>query len=175
MNWQDIRHNLYLFVVKRVDNPQSAEDIVQDILLKAVEKIDGLQDEEKFLPWLYKIARNTIIDHYRKKRPEQTLPEMLALEEGSTDSVLQELEPCVTSLMDKLPDKYRDALFQAHFTDSKLQDIADSEGVSLPAIKSRVQRGRQQLKAHLHACCTITSNSTDNIVDVQYPPECQSC
>ncbi len=175
MDWQVIRHRLYLYVVKRVDNADIAEDIVQDILLKTIDHLDHLQDEEKFLPWLYRIGRNTIIDHYRKKRPEQSLPDILQAEEEDTETVLEELGQCIFPMLEKLPDKYRESLIQVHFRDKKLQEIADSEGISLAAVKSRVQRGRQQLKAHLLACCTIENDHQGNISNINYPQGCNSC
>lgn len=175
MDWQAIRHQLYLYVIKRVDNAQVAEDIVQDILLKTINQIDNLQDEEKFLPWLYTIGRNTIIDHYRRNHPEQDLPEMILVEEEDTEEVLEELGQCIYPLLDKLPEIYREALIQAHFRNKKLQEIADSEGVSLVALKSRVQRGRQQLKAYLLACCAIENDHLGNISEITFPQGCNSC
>jgi len=175
MDWQAIRHRLYLYVVKRVDNADIAEDIVQDILLKTINRLEHLQDEEKFLPWLYRIGRNTIIDHYRKKHPEQELPDVLQMEEEDTEDVLVELGQCIYPMLEKLPDIYREALIQAHFTNKKLREIADSEGISLVAVKSRVQRGRQQLKAHLLACCTIENDHMGNISDIKHPQGCNSC
>lgn len=175
MDWETIRHRLYLYVRKRVDNTEIAEDIVQDILLKTINQIEHLQDEEKFLPWLYTIGRNTIIDHYRKNHPEQALPEVLIAEEEDTETVLEELGQCIYPMLEKLPDMYREALIQAHFTSKKLQEIADENDISLVAVKSRVQRGRQQLKAYLLACCAIENDHMGNISDITYPTGCDSC
>lgn len=175
MDWQTIRHRLYLYVIKRVDNTEIAEDIVQDILLKTINQLEHLQDEEKFLPWLYTIGRNTIIDHYRQKHPEQDFPDIMLVEEEDKEEVLDELGQCIYPMLEKLPDMYREALIQSHFRNKKLQEIADEKGISLVAVKSRVQRGRQQLKAYLLACCAIENDHLGNISDITYPAGCDSC
>ena len=64
--WQAYRTSLFHFVLKRVANPADAEDLVQEVLVRAYTNFATLQDATKVRPWLYQIARNAIIDFYRR-------------------------------------------------------------------------------------------------------------
>lgn len=65
--WAAHRRMLMEFVAKRVRDPMLADDIVQDVLVRAYERLGTLRQEAKLRSWLYQMTRNAIIDHYRKK------------------------------------------------------------------------------------------------------------
>ena len=60
------------FILGRVSDPEATEDILQNVYLKIHSNIDSLRDSEKLESWIYQIARNAIIDHYRhaRERPQ---------------------------------------------------------------------------------------------------------
>ena len=72
--WRAYRARLYHFVLGRVGDEASAEDIVHDVLSKAYERRDTLRDPGKLGQWMYQIARNAIVDHYRHAGAEQRHP-----------------------------------------------------------------------------------------------------
>src|SRR5687768_11203291 len=78
--WNDVASKLRGYIRTRVRDHAAAEDILQDVFLKAHQRIDQLESEEKLAGWLHLIARNAVIDHYRKIKPTAELPEELALE-----------------------------------------------------------------------------------------------
>lgn len=60
---------IYRYVFLRVRHKETTEDIVSDVFMKAFSKISTFDSDRHFLPWLYRITENTIIDHWRKERP----------------------------------------------------------------------------------------------------------
>ena len=74
------RGKLLGFIQKRISDPDLAEDVLQDGLLKALRSADELRDEERLPPWFYRILNNAIIDTYRKKNVETRYLESYARE-----------------------------------------------------------------------------------------------
>src|SRR5512133_3230317 len=74
------RGKLLGFIQKRVSDPDIAEDVLQEGLLKALRSSDELRDEERLLPWFYRMLNNAIIDTYRKRSVETRYLEAYARE-----------------------------------------------------------------------------------------------
>src|SRR5260370_42312735 len=75
------RRSLFHFIRKRLDNEGDAEDILQDVFFELIEAYRLMKPVEQVGAWLYRVARNRIIDRFRKKRPEVEVP-LYANEEG---------------------------------------------------------------------------------------------
>jgi len=67
---------IYRFIFYRVSHKQVAEDLAEDVFLKAFTKLNSINQPEAFEGWLYQIARNLVIDYYRQKKVEVTLDEV---------------------------------------------------------------------------------------------------
>ncbi len=150
------------FVYKRVKDKALAEDIVHDVYLKARRNGDQLKDEKKLVAWLYQIARNTIIDHYRQA--SKTL-------EGSTTDWANDnsnynecAASCLKALIPSLPEKYR-VPFQLSDIDNLSQTtLAEQLGISYSGVKSRVQRARKMLKEKLNQMLIIKTDAYGNVI-----------
>ena len=70
------------FVLAKVSDPATVDDILQDVYLRIHTHIDSLRDCSRLQSWVYQIARNAIVDHYRSRRPAAELPETLARARG---------------------------------------------------------------------------------------------
>ncbi|MBR9991186.1 MAG: RNA polymerase sigma factor SigZ [Gemmatimonadetes bacterium] len=173
--WRDWRTQLFRFVVKRVADEATAEDIVHDVLARAYTKHDTLRDGRKFEQWLYQITRNAVIDHYRARRPSEPLPaDLVAEDEATPGSARRELARCMQPLIDSLPSHYRDAIVLAEMEGLTQQDMAHRLGLSLSGAKSRVQRARRMLEEKVLACCRIEFDSRGDIVDYESTGGCAS-
>ncbi|MDJ0689361.1 MAG: sigma-70 family RNA polymerase sigma factor [Xenococcaceae cyanobacterium MO_188.B32] len=64
--WQEYSDRLRQFLLSRVKNRADVDDLLQEILIKTYRHLDTVKEPEKFLSWLFQIARNTLIDYYRK-------------------------------------------------------------------------------------------------------------
>ena len=155
-DWQQLRAGLLRYLQQRVADRATAEDLVQHTLTRALERWDELRDETRLAGWLQRIAHNALVDHYRRARPGEPLPETLAAEsEPQSDVARRELAECLAPMIEQLPEHYREALRWSELEGLTQQTVAERAGISLPGAKSRVQRGRGLLRQRLEACCTL--------------------
>lgn len=166
--WQSYRTQLFRFVLRRVDDRDTAEDIVHDVLLRAYGRRDTLRDSGKFEPWLYQVTRNVIIDHYRRRRPSGPLPDDLAVaDHAHSGSARRELAACMLPFINVLPEHYRSAITLSEIQGLTQQQTADQLGISLSGAKSRVQRARRMLEDKLLDCCRIEVDGRGSIADFE--------
>lgn len=154
-DWNSHRFALQRFVSARVSDSAAAEDIVQETLARAYARRDTLMEEGKFQPWLYRIARNAISDHYRKRHPTIQLPEDLPSEQDVASEPPRELARCLPSFIGRLPSPYRQAIELSELSGLTQKETAFRLGLSVPGAKSRVQRARRMLARMLRECCEL--------------------
>jgi RNA polymerase sigma-70 factor, ECF subfamily len=176
--WQQIHNGLRAFIAKRVANEAEADDIVQDVWLKMQRGLDGLKDRSRLVSWIYQIARHAIIDYYRARDRQPERPVGLASDlenfqaaflpvESSENSgqLRTELAGCLRPMIERLSGEYRQAVTLVDLEGLAQQEAAAQLGLSLSGMKSRVQRGRRQLKGMLEACCTIELDQRCGVAD----------
>ena len=176
--WRTYREHLYKFIVKRVPDEFIAEDITQEVLMRVYLRLASLQAREKFLPWLYQIARNAIVDYYRRAHHDLELDDTALLTTLDLDdgpSAYDQLTPCLLPLIKQLPATYQAAIQYAEIDNLTQKKVAEKLGISLPGAKSRVQRGRKLLKELLFQCCPIPLDTTGQPLDFQAKPSCDVC
>ena len=151
--WQDYHHGLLNFIRYRVGDGDLAEDLLQDVFVKIHSRLYTLSDTERIRSWVYRIAQNTILDHYRLSQRHEPLPDAIIEEPDDGDEIWRELECCLRPMIEHLPERYREALLLAELEGRPLKEVAERLGLSLPGAKSRVQRGRAKFKELMLACC----------------------
>jgi RNA polymerase sigma-70 factor (ECF subfamily) len=173
--WEEFHPRLKNFILKRIPDEQSAEDLLQEVFLKIHARIETLRDEEKLQSWIYQIARNAITDYYREQRTTLELPESLLLPEEPLvgDDVVKELIPSIKAMVDSLPDEYRQALILTEYEGLTQRQLAEKLGLSYSGAKSRVQRAREKLKVMLLDCCHFEFDRLGKVID--YQPKCGQC
>lgn len=156
--WETYHHELYQFIHRRIDNLMDAEDVLQEVMFKALTKHHQLTDATRFRGWLYQIARHSIVDYYRTHQPhalpldETVLMVDIAVEDKDERAALI---ACMLSLVEALPEKYRTALVAAEFYEVPQHLLSQQLGLSYSGTKSRVQRGREKLRELIEALCMI--------------------
>jgi RNA polymerase sigma-70 factor (ECF subfamily) len=178
--WQQIHHGLRAFIAKRVANEAEADDIVQEVWLKMQRGLDGLKDQNRLISWIYQIARHAIIDHYRAPGRRREMPAGLAADleahqsastrtTASEDSgqLRTELAGCLRPMVDRLSKDYREAVTLVELEGLTHQAAAKRLGLSVSGMKSRVQRGRKQLKQMLDDCCLIQLDRRRGVIDYE--------
>ena len=165
--------NLRNFVGKRVSEPADAEDILHDSLYKAQRNIHRIKDKTKMTSWIYQIVRRTIIDFYKLGYLSVVLDEaILTDQQESGDNYNKILAACLRAKLKQLPDKYRSALELTELESLKQVELSHQLGISKSGAKSRVQRGRKQLKDLLTQCCDIDTDKHGNVVDYEEKRPC---
>lgn len=152
--WREHRSRLRSFIVKRVPDRDIADDILQDVFLKALDNMQTVRTHGSVSAWLYRVATNAIADYYRSRKPVEELPEDLFAPERETDYVA-ELAVCLEPFIAQLPEIYRTAVMMAEIEGKTQREVARELGISLSGVKSRVQRGREKLRQRLSLCCEI--------------------
>jgi RNA polymerase sigma-70 factor (ECF subfamily) len=166
--WMQFSRHLREFIERRVSEASDVDDILQDVFLKIHTRIHTLRDENRIAPWIYRIARNTIYDYYRHRRPSESLPEDLAASSDQGENgAEQQIAASLLTMLDDLPDGYRQAVILYELEGIKQEEIGVRLGLSHSGAKSRVQRGRQMLKDALLDCCHFDFDRTGRIIDYQ--------
>ena len=171
--WESFSRPLHQFIQRRVRDPHSAEDILQDVFLKIHTHIDTLRTQERLTSWIYQITRNAIADYYRAQRPTTELSETLpVVEEVVDDDVVRELSPCVSAMVAALPEAYREALRLTEYQGLSQKALGEQLGISFSGAKSRVQRARAKIKEQLLDCCHFQFDRAGRIIDYQSRRAC---
>lgn len=176
----ELRGDLRKFIARRIQNQADVDDVLQEILIKIHRSADRLNDENNLFAWVYAIARNAIVDHYRKQRPTTSLdgdidnPTDLAEEPPEADA-LGEIADCLRPFLGHVPEKYRDAIVHTDLEGMTQGDLAQRLGLSVSGAKSRVQRAREHLKGMLLECCRLEFNAKGRVVgyECKDPRRCQ--
>ena len=176
--WQELHASLRAFIARRVPS-EDVDDLLQEVFVRIHRRLATLAQEERVQAWVYQITRNAITDYYRlRARPvgvgaEAALVEPLVEwpedDEAYTAAVRGELATCLEPLVRQLPDTYREAVVLADFGGEPQRAVAERLGLSVSGVKSRVQRGRAQLRNLLQACCELEMDHRGSVIDCQAP------
>lgn len=171
--WIEYHKQLLGFISSKVSNMQTAKDILHEVFIKIHTKMDTLDDLTKLKSWVYQITRNTIIDYYRTNKDIKEVPSWVndSFEIDSEELIKDELSLCLGFLISRLPQKYKKAIELSEIENKTQQELANKENITLPAAKSRVQRGRKILKDMLLECCELEINKHNRIVEVKIKDE----
>jgi len=177
--WNDYGNLLRNFLVSRVKNSEDAEDLLQEILIKTHKNLESLKDPKKLKSWLFQIARNALIDYYRKPNNtlalESQLSELQEEKPDAQEAIHQELSQCIKPFIKNLPEKYGDVLDAIDIQGVSQKELAKELGLSHSAIKSRVQRGRQKLEEIFQECCTYKMDARGNLMEYENKSDCCGC
>lgn len=163
------------FFRARVD-AETSEDLTQEVLLRMHERREQLRADERLEAWAFRIARNALIDHRRRREPSagSPLPELPAPPLEPHDPTEQLLGTWLRQRIAELPDSYRQALELTELQGRSQREAAAMLGLPYSTLKSRVQRGRDRLEAELLRCCAVELDARGRVQDFE-PRACTTC
>lgn len=168
--WREFHEGLLRFIGRRVRSRETAEDILQDVMLRIHRNADGVERADAVGAWVHAIARNAIADHYRSAsvRRELAAGSEIDLEaavepQAEAADARGELAACIAPLLKRLPETYREALTLTEIEGLTQAEAAERLGLSLSGMKSRVQRGRKQLRQVLVQCCEVDLDARGDV------------
>lgn len=165
--YAELRGALLAFLRKHTGDAQVAEDLLHDVVLKALTASrDEAQAPHNLTGWLYAVARNAAMDHHRRQRPTDELADDLPTPHPSDeDDALIELANCLRPVAERLPETYRATVIAAELDGLSLAHVADAQGLSLSAVKTRASRGRRLLQQELIECCRVALSTHGQVLD----------
>src|SRR6476646_6530846 len=176
-DWQDALGRVRAFVAARVGDPELAADITQDVLVRSIAG-GALDRVDNPTAWLYRSARNAVIDHYRARRTHHPIADLERWPDpGPADNApnqaTRELARCLQPLMAELDPVARAALARVDLDGQSHQQAASELGISVSGMKSRVQRARRRLRERLTACCQVQVDRVGSVAG--YRPKAGAC
>jgi RNA polymerase sigma-70 factor (ECF subfamily) len=169
--WHRFADDLYRFIVRRVDSPHDAEDIRQLVFTRLASQDGGLRADERVAAWLYTTTRNAITDYYRsaarrRELPVEALPDVADADpDEPADTSQANLARCLLPLVNRLPADQAQAVRMVDMDGMTHAKAAAVATVSVPGMKSRVQRGRAKLRDLLLACCEVNRDVRGRVMD----------
>jgi len=176
LTMQELKQNTFLkekdkllgFIRGRVSTVEEAEDILQDVFYQFVAGFDTIDSLDRVTSWLYAVARNKIIDRYRRdaSRPKRTdfshsrgctedgpltLQEILPDLDNSPESMLlkEAIWDEITDALDELPKAQREVFIQNEIEERSFRELAEEEGVSINTLLSRKRYAILSLRKRL--------------------------
>ena len=167
--WADTLGRLRAFVAARVDDRELAADITQDVIVRSIAS-GALDRVDNPAAWLYRSARNAVIDHYRTRRSSDPLTDLDAWPDpdGVDDrpnEATRELSRCLQPLLDQMAPAAREALVRVDVDGQTQQRAAHDLGISVSGMKSRACSALAAISRH----CSKTAASSNSTPRARSP------
>ncbi|MGH2599768.1 MAG: RNA polymerase sigma factor [Dehalococcoidia bacterium] len=151
------RRRFLRFVERYVANRDDAEDILQAALATSLEKGGGLRRGESVLAWFYRLLRNAITDHHRRRSARQRahacLPRNPVSEPGFDRRLERNVCTCVLAELEDLKPAYAEMLRRVEIEEQALAAVARELKITANAARVRLHRARRALRERLELTC----------------------
>ena len=147
---------LTAFAQSRLTDKDLAADAVQEAMTKAIKASASLRDEDKLLPWLYTILRNTIADLTRKQNKEIAtgeLPDTMVAQDIQLD--VDTVCACFKPLLATLPSDYGSVIQTVDLDEVPREQAAAHMGISVTNLNVKLHRAREKLREAIEVTCTM--------------------
>ena len=149
---------------------KEAEDLAQEVFIKAGQSLDSFRNEAQVSTWLYRIATNAAIDQIRQPNFQRETgglpiePELVGAGQSlENDALRRATNDCIRGVIDGLPENYRVPLILSELQGLPNQQIADVLGLSLDVVKVRLHRGKERLKQELQNYCQFSRDERNEL------------
>lgn len=163
-SWKAHAPELKRWALRRMANPAEVDDFLQDLFLKALRQGDRFCSLENARAWLFEVARNALADRLRVARETVELPEDLPQSHDELDTVDQ-LTACLPRVLSELSAEDREAITLCDLQGMSQAEYARVKALSLSGAKSRVQRARERLRAHMTEACQVSFGPEGTVDD----------
>lgn len=155
-----LKQQMIGYLQSRLNNKHLAEDIFQDAFVKALSQSEGV-DIKNIQAWLKRVMNNQMLDYFRRQKQgiadscEHSSDDIADIQDEIDLEVHHLFTHCLKPFAEQLPSKYSQVVLLKDFEGQTIKDIAKAMNLSESAVKSRLSRGRKELKEALVTCCEI--------------------
>ncbi|MBT3242062.1 MAG: RNA polymerase sigma factor [Bacteroidetes bacterium] len=152
--YQQEKGRLLGFIRNRIPDETEAEDLMQDVFLRLILNVTGIQTIDNITAWIYSVTRNRIVDFFRKKRPDSLEEQDVYNGEDNQSTTLINLLPSlgmnpddkmmadaiwdqIQEALDELPDEQREVFEYHEFENLSFKEIAEKTGVNKNTLLAR--------------------------------------
>ena len=156
--WQAHEAELRGYLRHRLSDTDAADDVLQDVFVKAMRQGQGFCTLDNPRAWLFQVARNALVDRLRTTHPHELLTdELAAIIPLDTPPVapVDALADCLSRTLGELPAEDAAILRACDLEGQTQRAFAQAQGLSLPAAKSRLLRARQRLRERMSQACQV--------------------
>jgi RNA polymerase sigma-70 factor (ECF subfamily) len=165
---QELSAPLRRYLERLVGDRSTADDLLQDTLLKIARALPGFKGRSSVKTWAFTIATRVATDHFRRPHSraqmveiEETEPVHVSDAEIDQRLVVDEMNSCVREVIDSLPEDYRTALVLHDLEGHTAAQVAEIAGCSLATAKIRIHRARRRLREALDQECRFYRDEDD--------------
>jgi RNA polymerase sigma-70 factor (ECF subfamily) len=169
--WSRFGQQLSELICHKTGHQDHCHDILQEVYIKLVQNVDKIEKAGNVLPYIVKIANNTIADHYRaQKGPVSSdavltdLPTADDANRSGEDPTSKLARSFMLELIEALPPLYRQALVRTELEGISQKQLAEELGISYSGAKSRVQRAKEMVRQSILNCCNYKFDKYGNVI-----------
>jgi RNA polymerase sigma-70 factor (ECF subfamily) len=174
MDFLEIHDHFYerlrKFILASVRNESVVDDLVQEAFIRIHENLGSVRDFGKVSSWVFRIAHNLCLDHFRARKKSSSHKEihegLVDLQETPLQKRMEqgEMSQCVQDQLNLLPESFRSVLIFSDVMELSHQEIADILGLSVENVKVRLHRARKRFNAILEKKCTFELDERNVLV-----------
>lgn len=185
--WHAFQDPLSAFIRARMPSTSDADDVLQQVFTRIQRSAAGGAEVRHVSGWVHTIARNAIADFYRSTSADASRNEKVRLQadmdasaarfesSDDDDAASAELSQCVRPFLARLPAEQREALELTDLGSLSQTAAAKQLSLSTSTMKSRVQRGRSNLRNLIASCCSVELDSRRKVVDFEQRAPAAAC
>lgn len=170
---EQFRKEIYAYIRTKVGDRAVADDLTQETFLKVQNSLSKGTEPEHFRGWIFKIARNSVVDFVNERWRFVTLAEAAdrrEIENGqaadANDSEFRQgLFSYTSKVIAGMPSEDREVLTLTELDGFSREELARHLGISVSAAKSRVVRARAKLRKAIEECCRLVTDPYGRVID----------
>lgn len=163
--WAAHEGELRGYLRHRLGNHEDADDLLQDVFIKALRQGNAFCRIDNPRAWLFHVARNALADRLRVAHTMIELPEDIPAPLGDPAPVVDDLAQCLPRVLSELSAEDRLAITLCDIEGQPQQALADRLGITLSGAKSRLQRARKRLREKMERGCRIRYDARGRVID----------
>lgn len=160
--WDRYENELRHFLHSRLKDHAVAEDLLQDVFVKAITEGQRFCQLDNTRAWLFTVTRNRVTDYQRTHKIHDNVPQQLAASVDIAEPVVN-LSKCLPAAIKKLSQEDQEIIQLCDLEGLNQSEYARQKGITLAGAKSRIQRARKRLKNELNIACKIIFDEQGNV------------